>query len=132
VDDHRFLVTQLSRLLMEHGYEVTEAFDGFSAMELLRCGDFDYLIADHYMPGYSGLELVDFVCAKSADTGIILITSDYGNKETLDRVRIYPRASVMIKPVTGTKLLSELTLLSKKAAGERSGGNPVHLPEVLS
>ena len=115
-DDHAFIVHQLARSLRDAGYEVTPAFNGDDAFRYLDTVRFDYLVTDQFMPGKNGLDLVDFICAQGWNTGIILITSHHDNEEVLNRVRSYPKSTVMVKPVSAPKLLAQLAQLQAKAA----------------
>ena len=50
VDDEKLLVKGITFNLQNEGYEVEAAYDGISAVELVRRGDFDLVILDWMMP----------------------------------------------------------------------------------
>jgi DNA-binding NtrC family response regulator len=129
VDDYRIVVHQIARTLEAAGYAVVMAFNGDQALEYLKTREFDFLVTDQYMPGASGLDLVDYVCGLGSNMGVILITSSYDCRDVLDRVRAYPKAMAMIKPVSGAKLVAWLERLKTRFSGDVSGGNPVVLPD---
>ena len=56
VDDEKLLVKGITFNLQNEGYEVEAAYDGISAVELVRRGDFDLVILDWMMPEKSGSE----------------------------------------------------------------------------
>ena len=56
VDDERLLVKGIKFNLENEGYEVETAFDGKTAVELVRNGNFDLVILDLMMPEIDGLE----------------------------------------------------------------------------
>lgn len=61
-EDQAILRSTLATLLRMLGqHQVTEAEDGQQARQLLRQQSFDLLLTDIEMPGFSGLELVEFV-----------------------------------------------------------------------
>ncbi|MFC2003331.1 response regulator transcription factor [Chloroflexota bacterium] len=62
VDDDQDLVNMLERFLKEEGYQVTKAYDGNSAIDLLETQYRPGLIfLDINMPGVDGFEVLDFV-----------------------------------------------------------------------
>jgi len=56
VDDERLLVKGIKFNLENEGYQVETAFDGKTAVELVRNGNFDLVILDLMMPEIDGLE----------------------------------------------------------------------------
>jgi len=64
----------IARLLREVGYEVDEADDGASALELLERKSFDLMICDVVMPRLNAIDVLDYIKSRSLSTSIILIT----------------------------------------------------------
>ena len=58
VDDEPRIRTYLSRSLSAQGYTVHESADGQDALDQLRFRDFDLVLLDLAMPGYSGLQVL--------------------------------------------------------------------------
>jgi nitrogen-specific signal transduction histidine kinase/CheY-like chemotaxis protein len=60
VDDDEALVFLVERVLRRKGFVVTSFSEPLLALETLqqRAGDFDLLVTDYNMPGYSGIELL--------------------------------------------------------------------------
>ena len=56
VDDEKLLVKGIKFNLENEGYQVECAYDGASAVELARGGNFDLIILDLMMPEIDGLE----------------------------------------------------------------------------
>ena len=56
VDDERLLVKGIKFNLENEGYQVETAFDGLTAVELAKTGQFDLIILDLMMPEIDGLE----------------------------------------------------------------------------
>ena len=56
VDDERLLVKGIKFNLENEGYQVECAYDGATAVELARSGNFDLIILDLMMPEIDGLE----------------------------------------------------------------------------
>ena len=64
----------IARFLREEGYEVDEADDGVSALEILEKKNFDLLICDVLMPRISAFDVLNRIKSRSLSTSIILIT----------------------------------------------------------
>jgi CheY-like chemotaxis protein len=81
VDNESGSRRNIAFLLREQGYEVDEADDGLTALDLLDKKTFDLLICDVVMPRLSGLDVVRRIEASSTSTSVILIT---GHPDLLD------------------------------------------------
>ena len=64
----------IAHLLREEGYQVDEADDGVSALEMLKEKIFDLIICDVVMPRLSAFDVLDHMKSRSLSTSIILIT----------------------------------------------------------
>ena len=62
-------------LLREQGYEVEEADDGLTALNLLEKKRFDLLICDVVMPRLSAFDVIDRMQSSPSATSVILITA---------------------------------------------------------
>jgi two-component system cell cycle response regulator CpdR len=56
-EDDQSMRTFLSRALARAGHRVVEVGDGMAALDRLKAGTFDLLLADVVMPGLDGVEL---------------------------------------------------------------------------
>ena len=74
VDDEKLLVKGITFNLQNEGYEVEAAYDGVSAVELVRRGDFDLVILDWMMPEKSGSEACMEIRTFS-DVPVIMLTA---------------------------------------------------------
>ncbi len=57
VDDDRSSCEILSKLLALRGYRVDVAYDGYTALDLIREQDYGLALIDYRMPGMDGVEL---------------------------------------------------------------------------
>jgi DNA-binding response OmpR family regulator len=64
----------IAYLLREESYEVDEADDGVSALEILEKKNFDLMICDVVMPRLNAFEVIDYMKSRALSTSIILIT----------------------------------------------------------
>jgi DNA-binding NtrC family response regulator len=58
VDDEIPFVENLLKLLSRRGYEVSTAYDGDSALQVLQEREFDVVILDQNMPGKDGITVL--------------------------------------------------------------------------
>lgn len=75
VDDKENIRKVLKALLVQQGFNVTEAKDGIDALALLQKDKFDTIITDLRMPNLDGLGLLSAVLKKYPDIPVILITA---------------------------------------------------------
>jgi DNA-binding NtrC family response regulator len=132
VDDHVALVNATARTLQAAGYSVDTCYNGGDAQKKLEVRAFDFLITDYFMPIKNGLELVDYLCSRGANTGVILITSHHNNEEMLRRIRAHPKSMVLVKPFPSQKVLESLKELEEKIASIPAEGGPLIRPEGMA
>ena len=72
-DDEASIRFVLAEALGAEGHEVVEATDGGEARRLLAQERFDFAFLDIRMPGASGLELLDELTARGADSPVVVI-----------------------------------------------------------
>lgn len=107
VDDEVAIVELLAELLNDEGYQVQTAYDGRSALSLLRAGlKPRVLISDIMMPGLDGWALYDAVRNElSADNiGVILMSAGRGRPANLSD----PRATFVTKPFSVFDMLDAI------------------------
>ena len=65
----------IKKILMEHGYEVSTAFDGIDAVLCLTKRNFDLILCDIFMPNLSGFQLLEFLNRKRLRIPVIFLTA---------------------------------------------------------
>ena len=81
VDDEPMIVSLLSTILREKGWEVTEARSGTEGIDLLDRIRFDVILTDLVMPGDSGIDLLRAAKEIHPDVEVILMTG-YATADT--------------------------------------------------
>ena len=118
VDDDRALVTMVSRILEELGFEVDGVTDAAEALERFRAdpGGYDLLIADLVMPGMGGCELAADLRRRRPELPVILCTG-HGSAAagSVDREE-FP--FLLVKPLG----IRELRRVMGQAIGPAAGG----------
>jgi excisionase family DNA binding protein len=88
VDDEASIRELLSKTLALAEYEVDTAPDGRAAVERLRLGHYDLLIADLKMPGLDGLSLIREAKRLNADIPVIIITGFSSESSAIEAVNL--------------------------------------------
>jgi DNA-binding response OmpR family regulator len=107
VDDDPITLRALRQVLLHKGYEVLEASDGESALDLLEREPVDLIILDVAMPGISGFD----VCRKirlserTAEVPVIFLTV-HGSVADMKEGREAGSDLYLVKPVLTNKLLA--------------------------
>ena len=75
VDDELSMREFLKILLDKEGYEVSTASEASSAIDLIKCQNFDLIISDIKMPGMGGLSLLGKIKEINSTLPVIMITA---------------------------------------------------------
>ena len=130
VDDERLLVKGITFNLQNEGYEVSAAYDGNTAVELARSGEFDLIILDWMMPGLSGSD----ACMKIrefSDVPIIMLTA---RSEDSDKIMGFACGAddYVTKPFNLLELKARIRALLRRAAGARREEDPAQQGLLLA
>ena len=104
VDDDRLTRLMLGTILEGGGYRVTAAADGAEALRLTSEARFDLVLLDIWMPGMSGLEVLERLHRLAAPPRVIILTSDETPEMLLAAVR-GQASRYLTKPVEAAALL---------------------------
>src|SRR6187397_1459718 len=82
VDDEHNLVELLRGTLEREGYTVLEAFDGLTAIDLVRRHDVDLIVLDVMLPDVDGIEVCRRV-RQFSDAYVVMLTA---RVEEIDKI----------------------------------------------
>ena len=118
VDDEKLLVKGITFNLQNEGYEVEAAYDGISAVELVRRGDFDLVILDWMMPEKSGSEACMEIRTFS-DVPVIMLTA---KSEDSDKIMGFACGAddYVTKPFNIMELKARIRAQLSRSAGNKS------------
>ncbi|MDL1962722.1 MAG: sigma-54 dependent transcriptional regulator [Deltaproteobacteria bacterium] len=131
VDDQRQMLSLVDEYLSHYGYSVTIVDSGLKAFELVKEKDFDIVLTDLRMPGFSGLELLTAIKKYRPEIEIIIITG-YGTIESaVEALKLgcydyiqkpvkLERLKILIDRIIEKKKLERENTLLKRRLGERS------------
>lgn len=80
VDDEKLMNDFLEEILRRKGHTVDQAYDGDSAITMLKGRTYDLVVADKRMPGSDGMDVLRAAMATQPNTRIIMMTA-YGTVE---------------------------------------------------
>ncbi|MGA1868197.1 MAG: sigma-54-dependent transcriptional regulator [bacterium] len=81
VDDERRIRSSLASILIDEGYFVSTAEDGYQAIEMIKRDPPDLVMLDIWMPDRDGLDILKWIKATYPELGVVMI-SGHGNIET--------------------------------------------------
>lgn len=98
-----------SRVLQAAGYHVIEAADGAQAVELAtrHAAQIDLVVTDVVMPGMSGREAADAICALRPETRVLYM-SGYTDDDILRHDVLRGLVAFLPKPFTPDVLLARV------------------------
>ena len=105
VDDQRGIRLTLSAIMEHQGYDVTEAEDGYQAIEAVTRQSFDLVFLDIKMPGINGVQSFREIKKISPGSAVVMMTGFSVEdlvKEALDE----GARTVIYKPFQVEKVLS--------------------------
>ena len=105
VDDEVDTCANLSDILTDLGYQVDVAYDGASALELVRQHSYDVALLDLKMPGMDGLELYRRIKQLQSGTVAIVVTA-YASSNTAKDALTAGAWQILSKPVDLRRLLA--------------------------
>jgi putative two-component system response regulator len=118
IDDEQVVRLLVMEILQAAGHAVTGAENAERALALLDEGEFDLVVSDVVMPGFSGLELLEAVHARHASLPVVLVTGA-GTYDTLSQALTRGAAGLVTKPFAHAELSSAVADALRRAALSR-------------
>lgn len=117
-EDDRTASAICARALSNAGFETSVAYDGRAALDMLREGSFDLVVADMFMPAMDGLELVRAMRADLRLTRLPVLFLTSCTEHDM-RAKGYHAGcdAYLVKPVRPLELVERVTALMKRALG---------------
>lgn len=86
VDDEKSMCQFLSIMLRKEGYTIDAVFDGKSAIESVRGGGYDVVLADIKMAGMDGIEVLREIKKLDPTMPVVIMTAYASQKTAIDAV----------------------------------------------
>jgi DNA-binding response OmpR family regulator len=84
VDDEKKIADVLAQRLVLRGYDATPAYDGKTALSLLRRGRFDSMILDLRLPDIDGTEVLRKALENFSQMKVVIL-SGHGNEQDFEK-----------------------------------------------
>lgn len=104
VEDNDFVRMQISRYLIDAGYDVREAMDGAEATDVVKANEIDLAIVDVRMEPVDGFDFIRALRGMNIQIPVILVTGDH-SPDVLEKCAEWGVGAVMIKPVQKERLV---------------------------
>jgi len=100
VDDEPDVIVGTGRALIETGYRIIEARNGFEGLRALKLADnrVDLILTDIRMPGMNGIEFIQAQRASGPLIPVIFYTGGVFYRDEVDHISHLPRSIFMYKP----------------------------------
>jgi EAL domain-containing protein (putative c-di-GMP-specific phosphodiesterase class I) len=118
VDDDRFVLRAVQRMLVAGGYTVYALDDADTAAREALGGGFDVVVSDIHMPGLSGTGLLDVLRSYGCDIPVVLMTGDPSLESAAQAVEL-GATTYLTKPVERDALLRAVARAANVARENR-------------
>src|SRR5438270_11607291 len=120
VDDEPMLRNLLSRLLRMEGYDVLEAEDGQTAINIVRAKEPDLVLLDVMLPARDGLDVLGDL-RRTSNVPVILVSA---LGEEADRVLGLKMGAddYVVKPFSAAELSARIESVLRRAKARATGG----------
>jgi len=104
VDDEPSIIKSLTGLLMDEGFDVSSASNGFEALKMIEKEAPDLVLLDIWMPGFDGIETLKEIKKTSPFIQVIIITG-HGTIETAVTATKLGAFDLIEKPLSIDKMI---------------------------
>jgi len=130
VDDDEDAGQNLVDILVDLGYDVGVATDGFRALEMARLQTYEIALLDLKMPQMDGLTLASRLKAESR-LMVVILTTAFANQDTLSVAQSRGIWKVFSKPLDMNRIIPCLASVVQQLASPLKNNNLImpHFPE---
>jgi len=109
IDDNAQITDAIGQILNIKGYDYSSVDNGRKGIELILENNFDLILLDLTMPGYSGFNLLADLQKKGySKNNIIVLTATTLSLEQIEYLKKAGTVSVLLKPLSLQDLLKEI------------------------
>jgi len=112
IDDNKDITTMLSKFFDSNGFETVVANDPMEGLRLIQQEQFDVILLDMSMPGFSGLDIIKILATNKIlkDQNIFIFSATlYGDNQIKDLLRRDGINGCLKKPIQLSEILSAIT-----------------------
>lgn len=108
VDDNKMNIMIASRFLTKWNVEISEAYNGLIATEMVQSNDYDLIIMDLQMPVMDGFEATRIIKQRNPQIPVIALTAD-AMPETFKKAQSYGIDDYLTKPFMPETLFEKVS-----------------------
>jgi len=112
VDDNKFALSQLSKIIESTGFIVEEADGSKNALDIIRQNKPDIVVTDYNMPEINGLKLAEEILKDHPEMPVVLISA-LDNKEMLAEAIQLGVKQYIAKPINVSQLINTIKALAE-------------------
>ena len=107
IDDNEDILKLLNTVLTSKGHDFTQALNGKDGIKLIEEQNFDAMLVDLAMPGFSGLDVIESLKTsnKLKEQKIIIFTASSATDIEIDKLLQYDGVKICIKKPVDIKIL---------------------------
>ncbi len=113
VDDEAGFVDVMAKRLRKRGFEVTAAYSGSEAVQIMRREDFDIVVLDLKMEGMDGLEVLKIFKVMAPELPVIILTG-HGCLSSAEEGTKIGAVDYISKPYDFEKLVGRIRSITEK------------------
>ncbi len=116
LEDNKSVQMLLQKRLEKEGHEIESVDNGHQGFQLATSNSYDVIISDIKMPHWDGFKFIDAVQVICPHIPIIIITSDYDDSKTIERLNECANVcSIFPKPVDFVVLFDRLVSITPQS-----------------
>lgn len=115
VDDEPRIVEIVETYLQSSGYRISTAFDGSTALQLIKDNEYSLVILDLMLPNLSGEEICRRI-RRTSQVPIIMLTAKVGEEDILKGLDI-GADDYIVKPFSPRQLIARVGALLRRSSG---------------
>ncbi|MGN0161408.1 MAG: response regulator [Lachnospiraceae bacterium] len=121
VDDEKIIVKGIKFSLDQDGYEVDCAYDGESALSMVRNGNYDIILLDLMLPKMDGMEVCRQV-REFSDVPIIMLTA---REDDMDKILGFENGAddYITKPFNILEVKARMKAILRRNQGRKNSGD---------
>ncbi len=112
IDDNKDITTMLSKFFDTNGFETVVTNDPMEGLRLIQQEQFDVILLDMTMPGFSGLDIIKILATDEIlkDQNIFIFSANlYGDNQAKDLLRREGINGCLKKPIQLSEILTAIT-----------------------
>ena len=116
VEDEKSLNDIIVKELKQSHYTVDACYDGLSALDFIRCAEYDAIVLDIMMPGMNGIDVVKQLRKEKYTVPVLFLTA---RDSIEDRVAGLDAGAddYLVKPFALDELLARIRVMLRRSSG---------------